>query len=152
MDATRDQQAIEKALRERVARSEFHHWAGIELTRVAPGEVEVAMELEPHHFNLVGIVHGGIIATLADTATGIALRTVLEPRSTHVTAQLNVHFLAPGTGGRLVARGRAVKAGQRMGYAEADVVDARDRLLARASATFIVLPERGKGPPNLPGN
>ncbi|MBI2238797.1 MAG: PaaI family thioesterase, partial [Actinobacteria bacterium] len=38
------------------------------MTRVAPGEVDVVLQTEPHHLNLVGIVHGGVIATIADTA------------------------------------------------------------------------------------
>lgn len=127
---------------ERVHRSAFHNWAGLTVTRVAPGEVDVVLETEPHHLNLVGIVHGGVIATIANTATGIALRTILEPGLSHVTAQLNVHFLAPGKAGKLTGRGRALKAGRRMGYAEADVVDEDGQMLARASATFIVMPER----------
>jgi len=128
---------------ERIARSRFHTWAGMELERVAAGEVDVALEVQPHHLNLVGLVHGGMIATLADTVTGLALRTILEPGYAHVTGQLNVHFLAPARGGRLTARGRALKAGRRMGYAEADVIDQDGQLLARASATYIVMPERG---------
>ncbi len=143
MSEERDAGAVADALRRRVDRSAFHRWAGLELERVAPGEVDVALDLQPHHLNLVGLAHGGMIATLADTAMGIALRTVLPEGRTHVTGQLNVHFLAPATGGRVVAHGRAVRAGRRMGYAEADVVDDRDRLLARASATFIVMEERG---------
>jgi uncharacterized protein (TIGR00369 family) len=83
-----------------------------------------------------------MIATLADTATGLAYRTVLDPGTSHVTSQLAVTFLAPGRSGRIIARGRVVKAGRRFGYAEADVVDEEGTLLARATATFTVLPER----------
>lgn len=113
------------------------------LDRVEPGAVDVALDLEPHHMNLVGIAHGGLLGTLADTATGLAFRTVLEPGDTHVTTQLSITFLAPGTGGTVVARGRVVKTGRRFGYAEADVVAGDGALLARAAATFAVRPERG---------
>jgi uncharacterized protein (TIGR00369 family) len=129
-------------VRERFLRSPFHNWIGMSLEHVETGAVDVAMDAAPHHLNLVGVVHGGLIATLADTATGLAYRTVLEPGTDHVTTQLGVTFLAPGRDGRLVARGRVIKAGRRFGYAEADVVDARGRLLARATATFAVTPER----------
>jgi uncharacterized protein (TIGR00369 family) len=112
------------------------------LERVERGEVEVSLDAEPHHLNLVGIVHGGMIATLADTATGLAYRTVLEPETSHLTSQLAVTFLAPGRSGRIIAHGRVVKTGRRFGYAEADVVDEEGNLLARATATFTVLPER----------
>ena len=129
-------------VRERVARSGFHtDFFGMRVERVAEGEVDVALDLEPHHLNLLGIAHGGVIATLADTATGLAYRTVLEPGTQHVTTHLSVTYLAPGREGTLVARGCVVKHGKRTGYAEADVVDGEGRLLARASALFAITPE-----------
>jgi len=128
-------------VRERFARSGFHNWIGMRLERVEPGEVEVALDVEPHHLNLVGLLHGGMIATLADTATGLAYRTVLQPATRHVTTHLSVTFLSPGRAGRVTARGRVLKTGGRFGYAEADVVGRDDELLARATATFTVSPE-----------
>jgi uncharacterized protein (TIGR00369 family) len=101
------------------------------------------MAPEDHHFNPQRIVHGGIIAAMADTAIGLALRSILVPGSTHRTAQLGVHFLAKGEGTRLVGRGRALHLGTRMGYGEAEVLDRDQQLLARATATFIVLPAHG---------
>ena len=130
-------------LRERVARSPFHGWVGIRLSSVDPGSSELVLDLEPHHFNPQGIVHGGIISLMADTAIGVALRSRLRPGLTHRTAQLNVHFVRSADSGRVIARGRAVHSGKRMGYGEADVLDQPGNLLARASATFIVLPAPG---------
>jgi uncharacterized protein (TIGR00369 family) len=129
-------------VRERFARSGFHSWIGMRLERVETGEVHVALDVEPRHLNLVGLLHGGLIATLADTATGLAYRTVLEPGTRHVTTHMGVTFLSPGREGRITARGKVVKAGGRFGYAEADVVGPDDELLARATATFAVSPER----------
>ncbi len=130
-------------LRARVDASPFHQWVGLELRSVGNGEAELVMDLRPQHFNPQGIVHGGILAALADTAIGLALRSRLRPGLTHRTAQLNVHFLAKGEANRLVGKGRAVHTGQRMGYGESEVLDASGRLLARATATFIVLPAPG---------
>ena len=133
--------AAVRGIADRMARSAFHRWAGIDLVRAEPGEVEVALRAEAHHLNLLGTVHGGMLATVADTAMGLAMRTRAEPGSTYVTAQLDVHYLVPGRAGRIVGIGRAVKSGRHSGYAEADVLDG-NRLLARASATFIVVHER----------
>ncbi|HEY1332432.1 MAG TPA: PaaI family thioesterase [Actinomycetota bacterium] len=132
-----------EALRERVRNSAFRQWVGLELVSLEQGSCEIALTLEPHHFNPQGIVHGGIIGTLADTAIGLAVRTGLRPGLTHRTAQLNVHFLSKGEGARLVGLGRSLHVGQRMGYGEGEVLDQQGRLLARASATFIVLPAPG---------
>ncbi|MDQ4004754.1 MAG: PaaI family thioesterase [Actinomycetota bacterium] len=131
------------ALEERIRSSLFHKWAGIELVSVGGGESELAIQLEDHHFNPQRIVHGGIIASMADTAIGLALRSILPAGTTHRTAQLNVHFLAKGEGDRLVGRGHARHRGRRMGYGESEVLDAGGELLAKASATFIVLPAPG---------
>ena len=130
-------------LRQRIRNSPFHRWAGLELVEVGDGVAELQMDLRPHHFNPQGIVHGGIITAVADTAIGLALRSRLRPGYTHRTAQLNVHFLAKGEGNRLVGRGTAIHLGQRMGYGEGEVQDGEGRMLARATGTFIVLPAPG---------
>jgi uncharacterized protein (TIGR00369 family) len=129
---------------DRMARSAFHRWAGIELVRVEAGEVEIALTAQPHHLNLLGTLHGGMLATVADTAMGLALRTKLEPGTSQVTGQLNIHYLRTMRAGRVTGVGRVVKPGRQMGYAEAEVLDERGRLLARASSTFIVLRERDR--------
>ncbi|MBI4258972.1 MAG: PaaI family thioesterase [Actinobacteria bacterium] len=137
-----DERQLEE-LTERVRNSPFHAWAGMELVEVGQGRAEVTMTLRDHHFNPQRIVHGGIISAMADTSIGLALRSMLPAGMTHRTAQLDVHFLAKGEGDRLVGRGRSLHLGQRMGYGEAEVYDGGGRLLARASATFIVLPAPG---------
>jgi uncharacterized protein (TIGR00369 family) len=137
-----DERYLEE-IRERVRNSPFHQWADITLVSVGDGRSEVAMALGDHHLNPQGIVHGGVIAALADTSIGLALRSMLKPGYTHRTAQLNVHFLAKAEADRLVGQGRAVHLGQRMGYGEAEVYDTAGGLVARATATFIVLPAPG---------
>ena len=130
-----------REVRERFERSELHaRWLALRLDQTVPGEVAVSLEVEPRHLNLMGTLHGGLIATLADTATGLALRTRLDLDASFATTQLSVTFLAPGRQGWITARGRVVKAGRRFGYAEADVVDEEGTLLARATATFSISP------------
>lgn len=130
-------------VRERFARSEFHTtWLGLSLDRLEAGEADVSLVIASHHQNLMGTLHGGMIAVLADTATGVALGASLEPGMTWTTTSLNLTFLAPGRSGRVSARARVVKAGRLFGYAEVDVIDTEDRLLARAGATFAIMPVR----------
>jgi uncharacterized protein (TIGR00369 family) len=129
-------------IRERFDRSTFHSsWLGLHLDRLAAGEATVSLDIEDRHRNLVGTLHGGMISTLADTATGLAMATALERGQTWTTTSLAVTFLAPGRSGGASATGRVVKAGRRFGYAEADVTDDSGRLLARATATFAIMPE-----------
>lgn len=125
---------------ERIARSPYHVWTGIELAEVDEGRVVMRMDLRPEHLNPQGIVHGGVIAGLLDSVCGLCLRTILPPGLTHRTVQLNVNFLRAGVTGHLVATGRAVHRGRTTGYSEGEVHDAEGRLMARATGTFVNLP------------
>jgi uncharacterized protein (TIGR00369 family) len=110
----------------------------MELADAEDGSVTVALDLSEHHLNLQGLAHGGVIATLADAAMGLSLRTALEPGRRHVSIEIGVHYLRPVTRGRVRAIGRAVRVGREIAYAQADVLDANDRLLARADGTYSV--------------
>jgi uncharacterized protein (TIGR00369 family) len=137
-----DRETLITALRDRLQDSEFYRWAGVEVTDASPGVVEIEFEAGSQHLNLQGLVHGGILATLADTAMGLAVRTALEPGRRHVTVQLGIEFLSPGRTGTITARGRTVKIGTQLGFAEADVMNADGRVLARAHSTLSVTTEK----------
>jgi uncharacterized protein (TIGR00369 family) len=129
-------------LRARMAASPFHGWMGMRLLEVGDGVVEVALDAEEHHLNLQGLLHGGVLATLADTAAGLAIRTRLEPGRRHVTVDLDVQFLSAGGPGTILARGTALRVGRQIAHAEARIEDARGKLLATAHATVAVMAER----------
>ena len=120
----------------------FYGWAGLELVSAEAGEVVVALDAKrPEQLNLAGVLHGGVIATLADTATGLAVRSMVPAGRRHVTIQLDVHYLAPGSPGRVTAHAKTVRVGSQIAYAEADVHDARGRLIARATSTIAITRE-----------
>lgn len=129
-------------LRGRLASSAFHSWMGMTLVDAREGAVELALEAEPHHLNLQGLLHGGVLATLADTATGLAVRTRLAPGRRHVTIQLGVQYLSAGGPGTIVARGRTLRVGRQIAYAEAEIDDTTGRLLATAQATVAIMTDR----------
>lgn len=126
------------ALRERIAASPFHTWAGVEVVEATPGSVTIAMDVDDHHVNLQGLVHGGMLAILADTACGLAIRSAIEPGRLHATTDLDVHFLSPAGPGRLLGRGTAVKVGRSLAFAEASIEDVEGKLLAKAQGRFSV--------------
>ena len=131
-------------LRERLAASEFHTWAGMEVVEASTGEVTVAMDVLDRHVNLQGLVHGGMLAILADTACGLSIRSAMEARRLHVTTDMDIHFLSPARPGRLFGRAKAVRVGRSLAFAEASIEDAEGRLLARAQSRFSV---SGREPP-----
>lgn len=134
---------ILEQLRARVARSAFHRSFGMEVDEASRGEVVLGWEAREEHLNLQGLVHGGVVATLLDTAMGLAIRSVLDPGRRHVTIEMGVHYLRPAHPGRLRARGRVARIGREIAFADAEVIDAQDRVLARATGTFSVGHERG---------
>lgn len=127
-----------RELHARLAASPFHTWAGMEVVSAARGAVTVAMELQERHANLQGFIHGGMLSILADTACGLSIRSAMEPGRLHVTADLDIHFLAPAKPGRVLGRGIAVKVGRSLAFAEASIEDGGGRLLAKAQSRFSV--------------
>lgn len=133
---------VERAIRTRLGESEFVRWFGLEFASFGDGECEIRLPVRSEHLNPGGIVHGGVIATILDAAIGLALRTRLGAGSQHVTLNLDVHYLGMAREGTLVARGAAVHSGSRTGFGEATLRDDAGRLVAKGSATFMIVTGR----------
>jgi uncharacterized protein (TIGR00369 family) len=112
---------------------------GFTLTEVEPGRAVVALPADRRHANPMGTVHGGVLCDIADAAMGIAYAATLDEDETFTTLELKINFLKPVRTGPLVATGRVVKGGRSIGLVECDVVDDKDRLVARASSTCMTL-------------
>ena len=112
---------------------------GFKLTAVEDGRAVIAFEAGRQHANPMGTLHGGVLCDVADAAMGIAYAGTLDEGETFTTLELKINFLKPVRAGRLVATGRLVKGGHTVGLLECDVVDDKDRLVARASSTCMTL-------------
>jgi uncharacterized protein (TIGR00369 family) len=112
---------------------------GFTLTEVEPGRAVVALPADRRHANPMGTVHGGVLCDIADAAMGIAYAATLDEDETFTTLELKINFVKPVRTGPLVATGRVVKAGRSIGLVECDVVDDKERLVARASSTCMTL-------------
>ncbi len=113
---------------------------GIEPVEVTPGHVSFRLDPAEFHLNPFGLVHGGVLAAMLDTAMGCAVHSLLPAATGYVTGELNVRFLRPGllSTGHLICTGTVVHAGATSMVAEARVVDERDRVIALAGATCLV--------------
>ena len=113
---------------------------GFELDTVEEGRVVFALEPGEHHYNPIGSVHGGVYATVLDSATGCAVHSVLPAGVGYTSLDLNVKFLrgmTTGTG-RVTCEGRVVQRGRRTALAEASLTDSQGRLLATATSTCLL--------------
>ena len=114
-------------------------WLGIEILSAAGGEAVLRMPTRPEMGNRADVVHGGFIALLADSAMGRAMSTVLPDGERHYSFDLKTSFISPGRIGEpLEAVGRVLHSGRRTGVAECRVAAPDGRLVATATASFIV--------------
>lgn len=117
---------------------------GMEAIDAGVGWIEVGLEITAQHTQHDGIVHGGAVATLADTGAALAALTLIGAGERVVTIEFKINFLRPARHGRLVCRGQVLRPGRNVTISEAEVVgvdgDART-LIAKAMATIAILPE-----------
>jgi len=113
---------------------------GARIAEAEPGRVVIELEAGPQHRHGGGVVQGGVITQIADAAMGMTLATLQEDGSWNTTVELKINFLRPVVEGTLRAVGRVVEMRQSLLFGEADVVDDRGRLVARASSTCMVVP------------
>ena len=112
---------------------------GFTLTEVEPGRAVITLDAAGRHANPMGTVHGGVLCDIADAAMGMAYAATLDEGETFTTLELKINFLKPVRTGRLVATGRVVKGGRTVALIECDVLDDKERLVARASSTCMTL-------------
>jgi uncharacterized protein (TIGR00369 family) len=117
---------------------------GARITEAEPGRVVLELEAGPEHRHGGGVVQGGVITQIADAAMGMSLGTLQADGLWNTTIELKINFLRPVVSGRIRAVGRVVEMKQTLFFGEADVLDDKGRLLARASSTCMPVPE-GQG-------
>ncbi|WP_299957395.1 PaaI family thioesterase [uncultured Modestobacter sp.] len=102
------------------------------------GTAHLRLDATDQHLNEAGTVHGGVLATLVDTAMGRAVRSRTGESDVPATSQLTVTYLRPGSPGTLEVTGRISKQGEHLTVCEAEVAQ-EGRTLVHAVATFAVL-------------
>ncbi|GGK67068.1 PaaI family thioesterase [Streptomyces flaveus] len=120
----------------------------IDPVEVGPGRTVFELTPAGWHYNALGTVHGGVLATLADNAMGASVYSQLPAGTGYTTQGLNITFLRPVTvdTGRIRCEGTAVHVGRRSAYATATVTDPTGRLLAHATTTCLIFPADGRQP------
>lgn len=110
------------------------------VVEVEKGKVTFAVQPAEFHYNPIGVVHGGVAATLCDSAMGCAVHTMLPAGTGYTTVDLSVTYLRPLTRetGPVRALGEVVHMGGRIATAQARIVDAAGKLYATATTTCMV--------------
>ncbi len=95
------------------------------------------------HLQAFGIVHGGVMATLIDTATFWAVFMRIPEGAGLVNIDLKLNYLRPVESGILIAEGRAIRSGNSISYAETNVLNEKRELIAHGTSTLMTLPGKG---------
>ena len=112
---------------------------GLTIISSGAGRATVEFEASERYANPMGTLHGGVFCDLADAAMGVAYLSTLAEGETSTTIELKINFLRPVWNAKLRAEAKVVRAGRVVGLIECDILDERQRLVARASSTCMTL-------------
>lgn len=117
----------------------FAKLLGIELAAAYRGAVTLRLQVRPDLRQNQGVLHGGVIASLIDTATAFAIVSQLTEPEKFTTVDLTVNYLRPAKEGTITAQARVMRAGRRLLTVTAEVYDDAGNLAAVALSTYIRL-------------
>jgi uncharacterized protein (TIGR00369 family) len=115
----------------------FAKFLGIELDEIDAGVATLSFEIKPELKQNHGVVHGGAIASLIDSATAFAIISLLPTDEHATTVDLTISYLRPLTVGRARAVARVIRSGKRLIVVSAELFDDRGTLAATALSTYI---------------
>jgi uncharacterized protein (TIGR00369 family) len=133
---------FKKRVEKFLERQYFMHLIGFDLDVIEAGKTEGRLMLEDKHKQQKGLVHGGLIATVADIVAGFAAYTVVPEDHHVVTAEIKVSYFHPGLGQELYAKGWVLKPGRKLNFCEAEVWtinNGKHTLIAKANTTMAVI-------------
>ena len=120
-----------------VSKVPFARMLGIELVAARKGSATLSLKITASLKQIHGVVHGGAIASLIDTATAFAIVPLVDEDEKFTTVDLTVTYLRPLTDGTATAEARVIRAGRRLVTVAADVKDDQGKLAATALSTYL---------------
>lgn len=134
----------EKELARRLNASNTARQFGFALVAAEPGRAVLRMRVSERHKQVHGVVHGGVLAALADTAGGMATY-MSAPRGARVaTVEMKINYLEPVEKGTIIAEARVIRAGKNLAVVDCDLRDEIGRLVGKALMTFSIGPVERK--------
>lgn len=112
---------------------------GLELGEITADAVTIHLDIRDELRQNQGVVHGGAVASLIDTAAAFAVLTQIEINERVTTTDLTIHYLRPANSGRLSAEARIVRGGRRLFVLSVEVRNDQQILVATAVTTYIKL-------------
>jgi uncharacterized protein (TIGR00369 family) len=117
----------------------YARFLGMRFVGASRGEATVAIELREELTRHEGLMHGGALASLLDTASAFAVLSTLAEGERTVTVDLTIHYLRPVLAGEVTARARVLRKGRRIATLTIEATDSAGALAATAITTYAVL-------------
>lgn len=130
-----------KRLARKAENSPFYRLLDIRIEEVKEKYSRLSIEIDRKHVQLLNTVHGGVMASLADSAAAWAVFGSSSLEGTPVTIEMKINFLIPVKSGKLVAEARNVYEGSRIFVGDVDVSNGKGELVAKSLVTYYILKE-----------
>jgi uncharacterized protein (TIGR00369 family) len=119
--------------------SPYHRLLEIEATEIREGESRIQMLFKQELTHPYGIVHGGAIASLADSAVAMALISLVEPKDRITTIEFKINFFVPVSKGELKAHAKIIHKGSKTAVGDVEVINEGGELVAKVIATYSIM-------------
>jgi uncharacterized protein (TIGR00369 family) len=126
-------------LAKRLTASTTSRQFGFTLREAGPDAVVIGMRVAKRHLQVHGVVHGGVLAALADTAGGLSIYFHLPHGSRVATVEMKINYLETVARGEVLARAQVLRLGKNLGVVDCDITDDAKRLVGKALMTFAVI-------------
>ena len=133
---TKEEKRVTELVRLRMKESKSSELLGFDVESVHDGRAIFRLDVRPRHKQIHGVVHGGILAALADTTAAIAAYTVVPRGVELATLELKINYLEPVLGGTVKADARVLRAGRNFIVTECEIFNESGSLAAKALLTF----------------
>ena len=129
-----------EALRDHANQVPMYRLLGMEVIEAGPGFSRFRLPFRKELTQPFGVMHGGALAAVADSAVAIALWGLIGADKIFTTIEMKINYIAPVGAGEVIAEGKIIHCGKRTAIGEVTLKDHTDRLVAKCLATYIVLP------------
>lgn len=132
-----------KELRDLARRMPFNRSVGLRVVRRHKDGVTIEVPLRDDLRNLAGMLHGGVSATIADAAVGIAIASHFSGRRPATTLEMKINYFRPVADGKVVARSRLLRVGNQVVVGSVELRDGHGRPTGAALVTYMLLDKMG---------
>lgn len=132
--------AFREALLARIRQSSpFWELLGLELVEIKKGRARIRLPFDRKLVHPLGIAHGGSIFSAADSAVAMALIGMLDKSESMTTIEMKINYIRAFDDGEIIAEAKIVHKGKTTAVGEVEVTDDKSRLVATASATYLII-------------